>query len=251
MAKDKEKDKEKSGGKKEFEALTERLVHLHRALYAEQKQALLIVLQARDAAGKDSLIKKVFGPLDPHDFQVYAFKKPEGVELQRDYLWRIHLRVPRKGSIVIFNRSHYEEVLPVRVYGLVPREVWEKRYDHINDFERYLVDNGVTILKIFLDISKEEQRKQLLERIEDPEKNWKWNPGDLKDRERWDDFTAAYDELLKRCNTRWAPWHVVPGDDRKARNVVVARLVVETLERMNPQLPRAGTDIDQYRSQLT
>lgn len=251
MAKDKEKDKEKSGGKKEFEALSERLVHLHRALYAEQKQALLIVLQARDAAGKDSLIKKVFGPLDPHDFQVYAFKKPEGVELQRDYLWRIHLRVPRKGSIVIFNRSHYEEVLPVRVYGLVPREVWEKRYDHINDFERYLVDNGVTILKIFLDISKEEQRKQLLERIDDPEKQWKFRPGDLDDRDRWEDFTAAYEELLRRCDTAWAPWHVIPGDDRKRRNHAVARLVVATLERMSPRLPDPDPSIQAHRARLS
>ena len=158
--------------------------------------------------------------------------------------------MPRKGAIGVFNRSHYEDVLPVRVYGLVPREEWERRYDQINAFERHLVENGVGVLKFFLDISREEQRKQLLERIDDPEKNWKFNPGDLDDRDRWDDFTAAYDELLRRCSTPWAPWHVVPGDDRKARNLTVARLVVEALERMAPRIPEPESSLQAYRARL-
>jgi PPK2 family polyphosphate:nucleotide phosphotransferase len=236
--------------KEQLEALTDRMVHLHRALYAERRQSLLVVLQARDAAGKDSLIKKVFGPLDPQDFFVHSFRKPTEDELRQDYLWRVHLRVPPKGAIGIFNRSHYEDVLPVRVYGLVPREEWERRYDQINAFERHLAENHVTILKFFLDISRDEQRKQLLERLDDPEKHWKFNPGDLDDRDRWDDFTAAYDELLRRCSTPRAPWHVVPGDDRKARNVIVARTVVEALERMAPRIPEPDPSLQAYRARL-
>ncbi len=235
----------------DLDSLTDRLVHLHRALYAEARQALLIVLQARDAAGKDSLIKKVFGPLDPQGFAVHAFRQPTADELERDYLWRVHLRVPPKGAIAVFNRSHYEDVLPVRVYGLVPAAEWGRRYDQINAFERHLTENGVTILKIFLDISKEEQRKQLLERIDDPEKQWKFRPGDLDDRDRWEDFTAAYEELLRRCDTAWAPWHVIPGDDRKRRNHAVARLVVATLERMSPRLPDPDPSIQAHRARLS
>ncbi|HSE26769.1 MAG TPA: PPK2 family polyphosphate kinase [Gemmatimonadales bacterium] len=236
--------------KEQLEALTDRLVHLHRALYAERRQALLVVLQARDAAGKDSLIKKVFGPLDPLDFFVHSFRKPTEDELRQDYLWRVHLRVPPKGAIAIFNRSHYEDVLPVRVYGLVPREEWERRYDQINAFERHLAENRVTLLKFYLDISRDEQRRQMLERLDDPEKTWKFNPGDLDDRDRWDDFTAAYDELLRRCSTPWAPWHVVPGDDRRARNLTVARTVVETLERMAPRIPGPDPSILAHRARL-
>ena len=243
-------DDDKPGHKAQLRELTDRLVHLHRALYAERRQALLVVLQARDAAGKDSLVKKVFGPLDPQDFQVHSFQQPTEDELRQDYLWRVHRRVPPKGAIAVFNRSHYEDVLPVRVYGLVPREEWERRYDQINGFERHLAENGVTVLKFFLDISREEQRKQLLERIDDPEKQWKFRPGDLDDRDRWDDFTAAYDELLRRCHTAWAPWHVVPGDDRKARNLSVARTVVATIERMAPRVPDPDPSLEAYRARL-
>lgn len=234
----------------ELEQLTDRIVHLHRALYAERKQALLVVLQARDAAGKDSLIKKVFGPLDPQDFDVHAFKKPTEDELRQDYLWRVHLRVPPKGTIAVWNRSHYEDVLPVRVHNLVPREEWERRYDQINAFERHLAENHVTIVKFHLDISREEQRKQLLERLDDPEKNWKFDVGDLDERDLWDEYTAAYDELLRRCHTGWAPWHVVPGDDRKARNLRVARVVVEVLERMDPRIPVPDPSLQAHRARL-
>lgn len=234
----------------ELERLTDRIVHLHRALYAERRQALLVVLQARDAAGKDSLIKKVFGPLDPQDFDVHAFKRPTEDELAHDYLWRVHQRVPPKGSIGVWNRSHYEDVLPVRVHNLVPQEEWERRYDQINAFERHLVENHVTILKFYLDISREEQRKQLLEWLDDPEKQWKFNVGDLDERDLWDEYTAAYDELLRRCHTVLAPWHVVPGDDRKARNLLVARLVVEALERMDPRIPAPDPSLQAHRARL-
>lgn len=223
--------------------LLARLPELQTALYAESKRALLCVFQGRDASGKDGLTRKVFGPLNSQGCVVSTFKRPTEYELARDYLWRIHQVVPPKGTIGIFNRSHYEDVLVVRVHGLVPKEVWSERYDQINDFERMLTENGVAILKFFLHISREEQKDRLLERIHDPLKNWKFQVGDLDERKRWDDYTEAYEDVLEKCSTDWAPWYIVPADRKKTRDLLVARVVVDTLERMNPQFPRVDPDV--------
>jgi PPK2 family polyphosphate:nucleotide phosphotransferase len=223
--------------------LLNRLMELQTALYAESKQALLCIFQGRDASGKDGLTRKVFGPLNSQGCVVSSFKRPTESELARDYLWRVHQVVPPRGMIGIFNRSHYEDVLVVRVHELVPREVWSKRYDQINDFERMLTENGVVVLKFFLHISREEQKERLLERLHDPLKNWKFQVGDLQERKRWDDYTEAYEDALERCSTDWAPWYVVPADRKKTRDVVVAQVVLNTLERMNPQFPRVDPDV--------
>jgi PPK2 family polyphosphate:nucleotide phosphotransferase len=218
--------------------LLERLPALQTALYAEAKQALLVVLQGRDAAGKDGTTRRVFGPLNSQGCVVSNFKRPTDYELARDYLWRVHQAVPPKGTIGIFNRSHYEDVLVVRVHELVPRAVWSRRFDQINDFERMLSENGVTILKFLLHISRDEQKQRLLQRLNDPLKNWKFQAGDLEERKRWDDYTEAYEDVLERCSTPWAPWYVVPADRKSTRDLLVAQVVVETLERMAPRFPR-------------
>lgn len=227
----------------ELAPLLEKLPALQTALYAESKQALLVVLQGRDASGKDGLTRVVFGPLNSQGCVVSNFKRPTVYELARDYLWRVHQVVPPKGSIGIFNRSHYEDVLVVRVHDLVPKSAWSKRYDQINDFERMLAENGVTILKFFLHISKDEQKSRLLERLNDPLKNWKFEVGDLEERKRWDDYTEAYEDALEKCSTDWAPWYVVPSDRKSTRNLLVARVVVETLERMKPLFPRVNPEV--------
>jgi PPK2 family polyphosphate:nucleotide phosphotransferase len=226
-----------------LEPLLERLPELQTALYAEAKQALLIVLQGRDASGKDGLTRRVFGPLNSQGCVVSNFKRPTVYELARDYLWRVHQVVPPKGTIGIFNRSHYEDLLVVRVHDLVPKAVWDLRYDQINDFERMLTENGVTILKFFLHISKEEQKDRLLERLHDPLKNWKFEVGDLEERKRWDDYTEAYEDVLHKCSTSWAPWYVVPADRKTTRNLLVARVVVDTLQRMAPKFPRVDPEV--------
>lgn len=229
--------------KDELKRLTERLEELQRALYAECKRSLLIVIQGRDTSGKDGLIRKVFGPLDSQGCVVTAFKKPSDLELSHDYLWRVHQAVPPRSVIGIFNRSHYEDVLIVRVRKLVSEAIWSRRYSHINDFERMLTDSGVTILKFFLHISKKEQKERLEERLKDPSKNWKFNPGDLDERALWDDYTEAYREMLARCSTEWAPWYLVPADKKTARDVMVADVVVRTLEKLDPQFPKANPDV--------
>ncbi len=223
--------------------LLEGLPALQTALYAESKQALLIVLQGRDASGKDGLTRKVFGPLNSQGCVVSTFKRPTSYELARDYLWRVHQAVPPRGTIGIFNRSHYEDVLVVRLHELVPREVWSKRYEQINQFEKMLTENGVTILKFLLHISKEEQKDRLLERLHDPLKNWKFEVGDLEERKRWDDYTEAYEDVLERTTTDWAPWYLVPSDRKKSRDLLVARVVVDTLERMAPKFPKVDPQV--------
>jgi PPK2 family polyphosphate:nucleotide phosphotransferase len=222
----------------QLEPLIKRLTELQTALYAESKRALLLVFQGRDASGKDGLTRKVFGPLNSQGCVVSNFKRPTDYELARDYLWRVHQVVPPRGSIGIFNRSHYEDVLVVRVHRLVPKEVWSRRYDQINDFERMLTENGVTILKFFLHISREEQKDRLVERLNDPLKNWKFQVADLEERKLWDDYTEAYEDALEKCSTEWAPWYLIPADRKKARDLLVAQVVVDTLERMSPQFPR-------------
>jgi PPK2 family polyphosphate:nucleotide phosphotransferase len=217
--------------------LEKRLFDLQEALYAEGKRGLLIVLQGRDASGKDGTIEHVFAGVNPQGCSVTSFKRPTDIELAHDYLWRIHAAVPRRGMIGIFNRSHYEDVLAVRVHELVPRAVWSRRFEQINAFERLLSDEGTTILKFFLHVSRKEQAKRLKDRLDDPKKNWKYEAGDVGERKLWDDYTTAYRDVLRRCNTRWAPWSLVPADDKPLRNYLVCRTIVETLERMDPRYP--------------
>jgi PPK2 family polyphosphate:nucleotide phosphotransferase len=233
-----------------LDALRHRLEELASALGAEQRRALLVVLQGRDAAGKDGTIRKVFGDLNPAWCRVSSFKRPTPLELRHDFLWRVHAHVPPAGMVGIFNRSHYEDVLVVRVHGLVPEPVWRLRYGHINDFERMLADHGVTILKFFLHISREEQRERLEARLADPAKNWKFEEGDLKERARWDDYTAAYEEMLERTATRWAPWYVVPADRKGRRDLMVAEVVVDALERLDPRYPRARPEVLDWRGRI-
>jgi PPK2 family polyphosphate:nucleotide phosphotransferase len=223
--------------------LLDRLCELQAALYAESKRALLVVLQGRDASGKDGLTRKVFGPLNVQGCVVSNFKRPTDYELARDYLWRVHQAVPPKGTIGIFNRSHYEDVLVVRVHKLVPKEAWSRRYKQINNFERMLTENGVVILKFFLHTSRAEQKERLLERLHDPLKNWKFQVGDLDERKLWDDYTRAYADVLKKCSTKWAPWYLVPADRNKTRDLLVAEVIVATLERMNPKFPKVDPEV--------
>jgi PPK2 family polyphosphate:nucleotide phosphotransferase len=230
--------------------LARQLTALQAKLYAESKQALLVVFQARDAGGKDGAIKHVFGPLNPQGSYVASFRAPTPDELAHDYLWRVHAVVPEKGYIGIFNRSHYEDVLVPRVEELVPPKVWKKRYRQINDFERMLSESGVTILKFFLHVSREEQKKRFLERIDDPAKNWKFREGDIAAREKWDLYQRAYSDMIRRCSTEWAPWYVVPSDDKRVRDYLVSRTVVRALRRMNPDFPPAEGDILSWRDRI-
>ena len=231
-------------------AFRDRIESLGSALAAEQTRALLVVLQGRDTAGKDGVIRKVFGDVNPAYCQVNNFKRPTPLELRHDFLWRGHAVVPPAGTIGIFNRSHYEDVLVVRVHSLVPERLWRKRYDHINGFERMLVDHGVTVCKFMLHISREEQRQRLEERLADPAKNWKFAVGDLGERERWDDYTAAYEEMLERTSTPWAPWYVVPADQKSVRDFLVAEVVVDALERLDPKYPTADPAVLACRGRI-
>jgi len=235
------------GGKKaglaELRRVTKELAELQRVLYAEHGPRLLAVLQAMDTAGTDGTIRHVFGPLNPQGVRVTSFKKPTARELDHDYLWRVHPFVPGKGEIAIFNRSHYEDVLVVRVHGLVPEKVWRRRYRHIVDFERLLTDEGTTILKFFLHISKEEQKERLQARLDDPSKNWKFSAADLAERKLWPDYMAAYEEVLTRTSTRLAPWYVVPSDRKWYRNLVVATVVRNSLRSLRLQYPEPSEDL--------
>ena len=210
---------------------------LQNRLYAEGKRSLLVVLQGIDSSGKDGTIRAVFNTCGPIGVTVTSFKAPSADELAHDYLWRVHRACPPRGLIGIFNRSHYEDVLVVKVKKFASPEAIERRYDEINQFEKLLTQNGTRILKFMLHISKEEQAERLRERIADPEKRWKFNPADLADRALWDDYMAAYEAAVTRCSTPNAPWHVIPSDRNWARNAAIARIVRETLEEMNPQYP--------------
>ena len=216
-------------------------------LYAEKSQSLLVVFQGMDTSGKDGTTKDVFSMTSPLGLRVHAFGKPSANELARDYLWRVHNVAPRKGEVAIFNRSHYEDVLVVKVRELAPPEQVAQRYEQINNFEKHLTENGVTICKIMLHISHETQGERLRERLEDPRKRWKFNPGDLEDRKLWDDYQDAYETMLQKCSTRWAPWYVVPSDSRSRRKAIAARLVRGALEDMNPQVPDPGYRPDQFQ----
>ncbi len=220
-----------------------RLGELQFLLYAEDKRSLLVVLQAMDAAGKDGTVRKVMSGLNPQGCEVTSFKAPSTEERDHDFLWRIHKAVPRKGEIGIFNRSHYEDVLIVRVHELVPKPVWSKRYAQINTFEKNLSENGVKILKIFLHISKAEQKKRLEARLKDPTRNWKFDPGDLKERKCWDDYMKAYEDAMEECSTEHAPWFIIPANKKWYRNIAVSRIIHEALEEMDMKFPKPAFDL--------
>jgi PPK2 family polyphosphate:nucleotide phosphotransferase len=225
-------------------ALRARIGELQTLVTAGEQHAVLVLLQAMDAGGKDGTIRSVFLDTDPLGVRVVPFKVPAGRETVQDYLWRVHQQCPGRGELVIFNRSHYEDVLVVRVKGLVPEERWSKRYDHIRHFERMLADEGTTIVKLFLHVSKDEQRARLQDRIDDPMERWKFRRGDLDDRALWGDYMAAYTDALERTSRPHAPWYVIPGDRKWVRNLAVATVVVRTLEALDPQLPEPEEGIE-------
>ncbi|HEY9077666.1 MAG TPA: polyphosphate kinase 2 family protein [Anaerolineaceae bacterium] len=228
----------------------QKIVQLQEILYAEHKRRLLVIIQAMDTAGKDGTIRAVFEGVNPQGVRVASFKVPTPIELDHDYLWRVHSQVPGKGEITIFNRSHYEDVLVVRVHKIVPEAVWQKRFQHIRDFEQMLVDEGTTILKFFLHIDLEEQRERLLERIEDPEKQWKFNPGDIDERKLWNEYMHAYEDVLEKTSTEAAPWYIIPANANWYRNLLVSSIIVNTLENLGMKYPQPVENIQQYRVAL-
>lgn len=217
--------------------LQARIGELQELLYAGHQHKLLVILQGMDTSGKDGTVRHVMSGASPQNIRVVSFKKPTEVDLDHDYLWRVHHEVPAAGEIVVFNRSHYEDVLIVRVHALVPKRVWSKRYDQINDFERMLADNGVTILKFFLHISRDEQRERLQARLDDPTKRWKFQHGDLDERRKWDAYMRAYEDAIQRTSTKQAPWTIVPANRKWVRNFVVARRIVDALEKLKMKYP--------------
>lgn len=230
--------------KKELKADRKKLIELQELLYAEAKHSLLIVLQGMDTSGKDATIQHVMSGVNPQGCIVSPFKVPTPEELAHDYLWRVHKVVPPKRMIGIFNRSHYEDVLVVRVHNLVPPTMWRQRYEQIVQFEKHLVENGVTILKFFLHISKDEQKRRLQARLDDPTKHWKFALGDLKERALWDEYQAAYEDALNLTSTEWAPWYVIPSNRKWYRNLAVARIIVETLEGFDMHYPEPAEPLD-------
>jgi PPK2 family polyphosphate:nucleotide phosphotransferase len=226
----------------EFHALVERIADLQARLYAEDARSVLVVLQGIDAAGKDSSVKHVFRGTNPQGVRVYTFKEPTSEEAAHDFLWRYHQDAPPQGMIHVFNRSHYEDVLVVRVKGLTAEERWRSRYDSINDFERMLVREGTTIVKCFLHISKEAQLERFRERLERVDKHYKFSANDVRERRNWDAYQEAYEDAVNLTSTPWAPWHVVPSDHKWYRNLVVARIVCSALAELDPQWPDAPVD---------
>lgn len=216
-------------------------------MFVEEKQSLLIVLQAPDAAGKDGLIRKVLGQMNPQGCRTYPFKVPSKNELAHDFLWRIHQCTPANGKVSIFNRSHYEDVLVVRVLDIVPKSIWKQRFELINDFERNLEANGTRVLKFYLHISPEEQLERFKKRLDNPEKHWKLNPGDYQSRSHWDDYRGAYEDAFEKCSTDSAPWYVIPADHKWYRDAAVSSIVAGALSDMNPQFPKVDVDLDEIR----
>lgn len=226
----------------EFKALRKELREWQTRLYAEGKQKLLVVLQAMDAGGKDGTIRSVFQGVNPQGVRVHSFKVPSKEELDHDFLWRIHKVVPGKGMMGVFNRSHYEDVLVVRVHDIVPEAVWRPRYEQINQFEKLLHDTGTRILKFYLHISKKEQKARFQARLDDPSKHWKFSLEDVEKRKYWDDYMAAYEEMLEKTTTPWAPWYVIPSDQKWYRNLAISRVIMATIKEMNPLYPSAEGD---------
>src|SRR5215217_3306980 len=233
----------------ELGELVDHIADLQARLYAEDERSLLVVLQGIDAAGKDSTVAHVFRGTNPQGVRVYSFKEPSNEELAHDFLWRYHQQTPAKGMIHVFNRSHYEDVLVVRVKGLVDEERWRSRYDSINDFERMLAREGTTIVKFFLHISKDAQMDRFRERLEREDKHYKFSASDVRERRHWDDYQQAYEDMLKHTSTEWAPWYMVPSDHKWYRNLVVARTVAGVLEDMNPQWPEPEEDLEAFAAE--
>jgi PPK2 family polyphosphate:nucleotide phosphotransferase len=235
------------GGKKEAEKLIpdlcRRLDAVQEAMWAEHKHKVLIILQGIDTSGKDGTIRHVFQNVNPLGVRAVGFRVPTEEERDHDFLWRVHSKVPGAGEMVIFNRSHYEQLLPVRVLKLEPPEVWHRHFDQINDFERLLAETGTTVLKFFLHISKAEQKRRLQERLDDPAKQWKFRKGDLVDRAHWEEYMKAYEDILNRTSQKWAPWYVVPSDKKWFRNLLVATVLVETMEDLGIKSPQAEEDL--------
>jgi PPK2 family polyphosphate:nucleotide phosphotransferase len=235
---------DKESAHERLEAAKRKLEHLQQRLFAESRHSVLLVLQGLDASGKDGVIRSVFEGLNPQGCRVVSFKAPTSVELSHDYLWRVHAALPARGEIGIFNRSHYEDVVAVRMLELVPEEVWKRRPGQIVEWERMLTDEGTSFVKVFLNVSRDEQRQRFQERIDDPEKRWKFRPADLDVRKRFDAYISAYDEVIEQTSTAHAPWHVVPADRNWVKATAVAELLLEALERIDPKLPEpaAGTE---------
>jgi PPK2 family polyphosphate:nucleotide phosphotransferase len=234
---------DRSVAEDELDLLREKLIDYQTRFYAWNKKKLLVVLQAMDAGGKDGTIRRVFKGVNPQGVLVTSFKVPSKDELAHDFLWRIHKAVPGKGMIGVFNRSHYEDVLVVRVHNIVPEEIWRPRYDQINAFEKHLVETGTVILKFYLHISSDEQRERFQARLDNPDKNWKFSMEDLEKRKLWDDYMAAFNEMLKKTSTNYAPWYVIPSDQKWYRNLAITRVIVQSLERLDPQYPSPDVDL--------
>ena len=241
---------DKDAAEKELLLLNNQLEALQELLFAEAKHKVLIVLQGMDTSGKDGVIRRVFDGVNPQGVKVASFKVPTAMELAHDYLWRVHQQVPGCGEIVIFNRSHYEDVLVVRVHNLVTPEQWKQRYDHINHFEQLLVEEGTTILKFYLHIDLDEQRERLLSRLDEPAKRWKFNPGDLKERQLWGEYQAAYEDVLNKTSQKKAPWIIVPANRKWYRDLVISAALVETLRELKMEYPQPAENLDAYRTEL-
>ncbi|MDD5371161.1 MAG: polyphosphate kinase 2 family protein [Anaerolineaceae bacterium] len=227
-----------------LQKLSVELETLQAVLYAEHKQKILMILQAMDTGGKDGTIRRVFAGVNPQGVRVASFKAPTSEELDHDFLWRVHQQIPAKGEMVVFNRSHYEDVLIVRVHQLVPEDVWKQRYRQINDFEQMLSETGTTILKFFLNIDQDEQKKRLEERLKDPVKRWKFNPADLRERECWQEYMDAYEDAIRKTSTDWAPWVIVPANHNWYRDLIVSSYLVEHLESLKMKYPNAIDGIE-------
>ena len=236
-------DGNKEEGRAALAYLNGKLAELQEILYAENKHKVLIVLQAMDTGGKDGAIRHVFKGINPQGVRVASFKVPSAIEMDHDYLWRIHQQTPGKGEMVIFNRSHYEDVLVVRVHKLVPEKVWKRRYQQINNFEKLLAEEGTTILKFYLHISAEEQKERLRARLEDPTKHWKFHPNDLKERQLWKEYLRAYEDALEKTSTRYAPWYIVPANKKWYRDLVIASVILETLKDLKMEYPQPQYDV--------
>jgi PPK2 family polyphosphate:nucleotide phosphotransferase len=233
----------------EIGKLRQRLDELQYRLYSDQKRSLLICLQGPDAGGKDGVVRHVIGSMNPQGCRVVAFKQPTAEDLAHDFLWRVERQAPRRDEVVIFNRSHYEDVLVVRVHDLVPKKVWSKRYQQINDFERRLTASGTLILKFFLHISKDEQLRRFKQRLDDPARRWKISEADYAEREYWDDYEAAYEDALGKCSTGHAPWFVIPSDHKWFRDLAVSRIIVEAMEKLDLELPEPTVNLADIRRQ--
>ena len=234
----------KQQGLEEVGRLNAELEKYQEVLYAEHKHKVLIVLQGMDTSGKDGVIRRVFDGVNPQGVRVASFKAPTEEELDHDYLWRIHKQVPGKGEMVIFNRSHYEDVLVVRVHNIVPAQVWKKRYEQINAFERHLAENGTTLLKFYLHIDMDEQKRRLQARLDDPTKHWKFRPGDLEERKLWREYAGAYEDALGKTSTDQAPWYVIPANRKWYRDLVISSVLVETLRNLDMKYPESQENLD-------